>query len=101
MASRLFTKAPAGFTLLEVHTALAAAADRLNSERRKLGISRFATFFVGPMLMSPVTREVSFVVSYSDNDQDATEELNRAITLLVESRRRNRWWYLRRDPYCA
>lgn len=101
MASRLFTKAPLGFTLLEVHSALAAAANRLNSERARLGISRFATLYVGPMLMSPVTDELSFIASHSDNDPGAFEEIDRAIARLIESRRRNRWWYLRRDPYCA
>ncbi len=101
MASRLFTKAPVGFTLLEVHSALVAAANRLNGERAQLGISRFATLYIGPMLMSPLTDEISFIASHSDNDPDAFEELDRAIVRLIESRRRSRWWYLRRDPYCA
>ncbi|MDD2657569.1 MAG: hypothetical protein PHD04_02825 [Candidatus Pacebacteria bacterium] len=101
MASRLVTKAPLGFTLLEMHSALAAAANQLNSERARLGISRFATLYVGPMLMSPVTDEVLFVVSHSDNDPDAAEQIDLALERLIESRRRNRWWYLRRDPYCA
>jgi hypothetical protein len=101
MASRLFTKAPFGFTLLEVHGALVATANRLNGERARLGISRFATLYVGPMLASPLTDEVSFIVSHSDNDSDAFEELDRAIARLTDSRRRDFWWYRLRDPYCA
>ncbi len=99
MASRLFIKAPEGFTLQEIRDELATAADWLNAERIRLEIAGFATFFVGPILVSQISREKSFLVSYSEHDMFAREEIEAVFKRLAESRRRNLWWYPRRDPY--
>ncbi|HQT82694.1 MAG TPA: hypothetical protein PLW99_00915 [Candidatus Paceibacterota bacterium] len=97
----LFTEPPDGLSLEEVHQAIAVATARLNGERAKMDVVLFAQVYVGPIVVTPGREVTSFIVSYSDKDADAPVSVDTALKRLIDSRRRDRWWYPRRDCYCA
>ena len=101
MASMLFTESSEGLTLGKMRQSVAAAAEKLNDERAKIHTVLFANVYVGPVLKTPRTKALSFLVSYSDKDLEAPELVVEALKRLADSERRNLWWYVRRDPYCA
>ena len=103
MASKIFRDSLViGVTLQEIRQRIVAVADELNNERAALGISRFATVYVGPLLQGPKPLTgVLFLVSYSDYDYDAPERVNEALQNMTRATQEDSVFYLKRDPYCA
>lgn len=115
MASRLFRKAPEGLILEEIRHAIAATADKLETERalaeaierekpenERVKLPRFARVYVGPVLIDPRDKTESFLVSYSDADQIASTRIDETLIRLAKLEKLNSAWFAEHgDPYLS
>lgn len=103
MASIEIHTAPAGLTLEEVRRAMHNAAEELNRKRALHQASGFANVRASDVLVHPMTRRASIVISYSDHDRKAPRYVRRELRRIVklgEARLRTRvehWYFVRGD----
>lgn len=72
MASFLFTRAPKGLTLEGLQQQIKALAENLDLPESRRGF----VVRVGPILEHPATKQLSFLVSFTDRDDDARRVLS-------------------------
>ncbi len=104
MASKLFVEALPHLTLTETRDEMCRVADLVNARRLLEKDIRFATVRVGEVLTHPLTKEESFVVQFSDKDEESwrmMEKVEKKLARVSEARGRTReeqWYFEHGDP---